>query len=234
VAAVTGVALEVAPHAYTTRRPAPAMMPFEDVLVQLVDLPPVSSAHVEAWLPNLVRNADAALVIADLSAREVADLTEDCLRALEERKVRLVGGEPATDPWASVAEKRALLVGTKLDLPGGAQSWEALRERYGKRLPGLAVSGATGENLGRLREAIFRMLHLVRVYSKPPGREADRSRPFVLVEGSTILDFARTVHRDFAEHLKFARVWGRGKFDGQRATKDYRVADGDVVELHTR
>ena len=77
------------------------------------------------------------------------------------------------------------------------------------------------------------MLCIVRVYSKPPGREPDRVKPFVVPQGSTLLDFARTVHHDFADRLKFARVWGHGKFEGQRATRDYRVDDGDVIELHT-
>ena len=73
------------------------------------------------------------------------------------------------------------------------------------------------------------MLRVVRVYSKPPGHEPDKTKPFVLPEGSTLMDFARTVHHDFENRMKFARVWGHGKFDGQRATKDYALADGDVT-----
>lgn len=233
VAALTGVEVEVAPYPYATRKPVPAMMPYEDVRIQLVDLPPVSSQHVETWLPNIVRIADAVLLVADLSADDVMDGTEDCLSALEERKVRLVGGDPRADPWASVADKKTRLVGTKLDAPGAAETWEVVRELYASRFPATAVSAVTGLRVATLREEIFRMLRLVRVYSKPPGREPDMSKPFVLTDGATLIDFARTVHHDFAEHLKFARVWGRGKFDGQRATKDDALRDGDVIELHT-
>ncbi|MDX1388866.1 MAG: GTPase, partial [Acidobacteriota bacterium] len=50
VRALTGVEVEVAPYPYTTQMPAPAMMPYEDVLIQLVDLPPISSTHTETWL----------------------------------------------------------------------------------------------------------------------------------------------------------------------------------------
>ena len=231
-AALTGVSLEVAPYPYSTQRPVPAMMPYEDILIQLVDLPPVSPVHTEAWLPNIVRTADAALIVADLSSPDVPDQIADCLSTLEEKKVRLVGGESDATPWASVAEKKARLVGTKLDLPHAEERWKALIDLYGKKFESSIVSGQSGTNLEGLREDIFRMLRLVRIYSKPPGREADRSRPFVLGEESTLLDFAKTVHHDFEERLKFARVWGHEKFEGQRINKDYRVRDGDVIELH--
>jgi hypothetical protein len=40
------------------------------------------------------------------------------------------------------------------------------------------------------------------------------------------------VHHDFAERLKFARVWGQGKFEGQRINREYILRDRDVIELH--
>ena len=64
------------------------------------------------------------------------------------------------------------------------------------------------------------------------GRRFGGNKPLAPWRGGTLLDFARIVHHDFAERLKFARVWGHGKFDGQRVTKDYVLADGDVIELH--
>jgi uncharacterized protein len=78
VAALTGVALEVAPYPYTTPRPFPGMMPFEDVQIQLIDLPPVCATHTENWISGLVPAADAALLVVDLyyilSDRDVIEL----------------------------------------------------------------------------------------------------------------------------------------------------------------
>jgi len=54
LAALTNAHPEVAPYPFTTRVPLPGMMAFEDLLVQLVDTPPVSPQHAEAWLTNLV------------------------------------------------------------------------------------------------------------------------------------------------------------------------------------
>ena len=232
VRALTGVAVEVAPYPYSTQRPAPAMMPYQDILVQLVDLPPVSSTHTESWLPGIVRTSDGVLLVVDLASADTLDEIEDCLGVLDQRKIRLVGEEPKSEAWASIAEKKTLFVGSKVDQPGARESWSVLCELYGERFPGLVVSAESLENVEELRTEIFRMLRVLRVYSKPPHREADRSRPFVLGEGSTLIDFARTVHHDFEDKLKFARVWGHGKFDGQRVNKDYPLSDGDVVELH--
>jgi hypothetical protein len=58
-------------------------------------------------------------------------------------------------------------------------------------------------------------------------------RPYTLFAGATVYDAARMVHREMAESLKFARIWGSAKFDGQQVGKDHAVADGDVLELHT-
>jgi ribosome-interacting GTPase 1 len=231
-AALSGVELEVAPYPYSTQKPCPAMMPYEDVRVQLVDLPPVSSTHTETWVPSIVRTADAVLMIVDLASPDVLDDTEDCLSTLEGKKIRLVGGDSDQEPWASVAEKKTRLVGAKLDLPNARETWNIIEDLYGDRFEAMAVSAETAESIEELRLEIFRMLRVVRVYSKPPGHEPDKTKPFVLPEGSTLMDFARTVHHDFENRLKFARVWGHGKFDGQRATKAYPLADGDVIELH--
>ena len=78
------------------------------------------------------------------------------------------------------------------------------------------------------------MLDILRVHSKPPGKEAEMDKPFILTRGSTLMDFAQMVHKDFAANLKFARIWGSEKFDGQRVNKDYVLVDEDIIELHIR
>jgi ribosome-interacting GTPase 1 len=40
------------------------------------------------------------------------------------------------------------------------------------------------------------------------------------------------VHKDFAVRLKFARIWGKEKYDGQMVQRDYVVQEEDVIELH--
>ncbi len=72
----------------------------------------------------------------------------------------------------------------------------------------------------------------MRVYTKEPGKEPDMGTPFTLSLGSTVLDLARAVHKDFTTGLKYASVWGSSKFPGQRVQRDFVLMDKDVVELH--
>ena len=47
-------------------------------------------------------------------------------------------------------------------------------------------------------------------------------------------DAALLIHKDIAESLRFARLWGQsGQFDGQQVGRDHPVRDGDVIEIHT-
>ena len=84
----------------------------------------------------------------------------------------------------------------------------------------------------KLKLALWRLLQLVRVYTKPPGKKMERTDPFVLHLGSTVLDLAERIHRDLPKKLAYARVWG-GKLDGQRVSRDFELRDRDVVELAT-
>ena len=108
---------------------------------------------------------------------------------------------------------------------------EVLCERFEDDWPLLPVSATTGRNLERLKQVVFERLEIIRVFSKPPGKEPDLNAPFVLKKGSTVEEFAGKVHQDFLEQLKAARVWGSGVYDGQMVGRDHVLHDGDVVEL---
>ncbi len=55
--------------------------------------------------------------------------------------------------------------------------------------------------------------------------------PIILQRGKTLQDFAKTVDKDFAENLKFARVWGANKFDGIRVNKEYVLLSVETFYL---
>jgi ribosome-interacting GTPase 1 len=107
-----------------------------------------------------------------------------------------------------------------------------VREMYGARFPIHSVSLEHGTGVEELRDAIYKFLNVIRVYTKKPGKPADLALPFTLPVGGTVVDLAAQVHRDLIEHLKSARVWGTGVFDGQSVPRDHVLHDKDVVELH--
>jgi hypothetical protein len=229
--ALTNATPEVGDYAFTTRAPVPGMMRHEDVGLQLVDLPAMAAEYTESWVYAIVRTADAVVLVFDLTAADpTADIEGTRALLLEHAKVPLLGrGEaPPADP--RLAARPAVLVGTRLDVPGADEMLGLLRELY-PRFPVLGV-GAGGLGTDAIPRAGYELLDLVRVYAKSPGKEPDRTRPFVLKRGATLLDFAGRVHKDFVEKLAFARLWGAGKFAGQRVQRDYVLEEGDVIELH--
>lgn len=231
LSALTGVPLEIADYPYTTQRPYPVMMPYENLQIQLIDTPPIVD-EVEPAFAGMVRRADEVLLVIDLSTDDCFDQTEALLKGFEARRVRLVREPVEDNPANPVVERSAILVGNKLDAPEAEERFILIQETYGERLPSIAVSARERIGLDELKRMIFEGLRIIRVYSKPPGKEPQLDKPFVLKRGATILDFAEEVHREFPERLRYARVWGSAEFPGQPVSKDFVLQDGDIVELH--
>jgi len=231
---------EVAPYPYTTREPYPGMMPWEDVFVQLVDTPPITADFMEGYVSSMVRGADAALLLVDLGDDDGPSQADDVINRLAQAKTMLVGQPPKQAPDADdtqitdpgVEHVKTLLVANKIDLPGANDRLELVREFFGRRFPIHVISAEHGQGLEELRTALYRFLNVIRVYTKEPSKHADMTAPFTCPIGSTLLELAGLVHREFIEKLKSARIWGTGVYDGQTVKRDHVLHDKDVVELH--
>jgi ribosome-interacting GTPase 1 len=228
---------EVADYPFTTRKPTPGMVLYENVQIQLVDMPPLCRDSMEPWMSQIARTADALLLVVDLSDPDVLEEMELLLEVLEAWKIVPVDHTLTPEEHEELATGfvplRTLLLGTKYDAPDAAATWEVLQELYGTRWPMFEVSVHTGHHLDRLPEALYTLLDVIRVYTKAPGEKPDFDAPFTLPHGSTVVEVAAAVHKDFAERLKFARIWGTEKYDGQMVQQTYEVQDGDIIELHT-
>lgn len=128
--------------------------------------------------------------------------------------------------------KRALLVLTGADRSDVADVLDLVDDMLEHLWPFVAVSSVTGLGLDTLRRRTFEAFDLVRIYTKQPGKPADRSAPYALPRGSTVADLAARIHKDLADHMKFARVWGPSAFEGQSVHGEHVLAEGDVVEIH--
>ena len=218
------------------------MLPYEDIHFQLVDLPPVSDDFMEPWFVNALQPADGVLLVIDVSDPECLEQVPTVIDRLAEKKIFLRSGWPGLDESADADPDDsddpfnlllpAVLIANKSDLDPDPGEVETLEELLGLRYPALTVSARTGDGLDTLGPFLFRALEIVRVYTKTPGKPADNDKPFTVRRGDTVLDVARLVHKDIAENLKFARMWGTEVFDGQQVGPDHVVTDGDLVELH--
>lgn len=207
------------------------MLLYENVRIQLVDTPAITDQDVQTRLFSLLRNADLLLLVVDLSMDPLAE-TEELLEEMNRWGYRIMGPSDEPDPDDHRVQKRALLVGNKVDLEDAEVALEFLEELQGHQIPVCGVSADTGHGLTDLAEAIFSSMSMIRVYLKPPGGPPDYDAPVVVGKGDTLENAAQSLHKDWTRKLKYAMLWGSGKFDGQRVGRDYMLADGDVIELH--
>jgi ribosome-interacting GTPase 1 len=230
VAALTNASPDVADYPFTTQFPLPGMMPIENIQVQLIDTPPLSRDFDEPQLFNLIRGAELMLLIVDLQTFPIEQLEESITLLDEARIVPTHLYDPAEEP-RHVTVIPLLIVANKTDDPAADADFEVLCELVGGDWPLIPFSATEMRGVDRFKAAVYDALNIIRIYSKPPGRQPDHSAPFVLRKGSTVEEFAAAVHRDFVDNLKSARIWGTGVYDGQMVGRDHVLHDGDIVEL---
>lgn len=232
VVSLTNATIEVADYPFTTRTFHPGMMIYENIQIQLVDLPPLSDVHMESWVPTVIRQADLVTLVVDLNRDDLPEQIDSSIAILETHKLKIVKVVDTALEDARDRFKRAVIIGNKIDLEKARENLDVLKELYETDLPIMPISAAKGTGLDDLKRTLFQMLEIVRVYSKRPGKEAEFAKPFIFKIGSNLLDFAAAVHQDFARNLDYARVWNSEKYTGQRINRDYVLNDGDVIELH--
>lgn len=238
LAELTNATPEVAPYPFTTREPFPGMMRREDVPVQLVDTPPITSDHFEPYLTGFVRCADVVVLAFDGSSDDAPDQTAEVISELAKRKTFLADRSGFVDDDFSSVRVKTILAVTRADDPGCDDRLAYFAEMNSTPLEivkvdfGPATSTDLNPSKENLRERIYAGLDVIRLYTKKPGRPADTADPFTIPVGGTVEDLALKVHREIAEKLKFAKVWGTSARDGQSVGRDHVLADKDVVELH--
>lgn len=232
VARLTNAPLEVSPAPYTTWEPSPAMMPVENMQVQLVDTPPLSRDFVEPRMRDLIRKADMILVVVDLSTEPIKQLYAT-MEMLEEFRI---APEERKDKYTEedrMLFKPTLVLVNKCDDDDLEEVYHIFCELVEEPWPCMPISVATARNLEELKWKIIDALDVIRVYTKASGKEPDFDQPFVVKRGSTVEDLAEKIHRDFLDEMKSARVWGKAVYDGQMVQREYVLKDGDVVEILT-
>ncbi len=229
VTSITNASPTVAEYPFTTQNAIPGMMKYENIQIQLLDTPPLVAGSIDFWLPHMFIRADALLVVVDLSNEPIVQI-EAATAELERMGIKLAKAPLPESP--GIRLKKALIVANKLDLTNARSNYLTLQNRYKEQLPVIAISAKEATGLEELKSEIYRMLDIIRVYTKTPGNKPEFNDPIILERGSTLVDAATSVHKDFASRLKYARIWGSGKHDGVMAKRDHTLEDGDIIELH--
>jgi ribosome-interacting GTPase 1 len=232
LAELTSAKPEVAPYPFTTREPHPGMMPWEDVAVQLIDTPPITDTFFEAYMQNIVRSADAVLLCFDGSSDDAPDHTGEVIRQIEQRKTLLSRESGFFEDDLTQVRIKTLLIATRADDAGCSDRLAYFDEMFPGKFDTQLVEFERPESIAALRDRIYKMLGVIRVYTKTPGKPADYKSPFTIPAGGTVEDLAEKVHQDLAASLTHARIWGSGVHDGQSVGREHVLADKDLVELH--
>ena len=231
VANQTNADPEVSAVPFTTWSALPGMMMIDNIQVQLIDTPPISDEYIDPEFLNLIRRVDLALIMIDLHANPVQQF-EFVLQKLQENRIAPKHLEGKIEIEGFLLHVPTLVVVNKFDSEEFEEHYQIFQELLGQEYPMVPVSVQTGHNMDTLKQTIFEKLGVIRVYSKAPGKDVDKTAPFVVDQGIQLGDFAGKVHKDFQKNLKSAKIWGTSAdFPGQMVSRDHVLEDEDVVEL---
>jgi len=216
VGLLTDAKVHIADFPFATHAPVPGMMKFEDVPIELVDMPPITAEIVSPGQVGTYRNCDLIAIVIDLSA-DIEEQWKVCLDFLETRNM--------------LPGKKTVCICTKSDVAAEG-AFDKVKKLCDNRFETIAVSVDSGEGMGELPAMLFKLLGIIRVYAKPPGKKPDMNEPFTIPAGSTVHDLAVKIHRELAEKLKHARIWGTNVYEGQSVQRNHVLNDKDIVELH--
>jgi len=206
--ALSNIQIKTGDNAFTTTRPVAALTRISGVLLQLVEIPGLIEGAAAGRaggrpLLGVLRGADAILFCHDAAAAPA--------------ELQAVMAEVS----AAGIERPAAIAATKSDETGGAGIAAAFPQ-----LPVVEVSVLDDASLGRLRETIWQLTGLLRVYLQDGGD------PVALRPPATVADVADSIHHELGVRCVGALVWGpSARFDGQRVGRAHVLADGDTVEI---
>ena len=213
--ALSDIQIKTGDYAFTTLRPVPALTHIGGVLVQLVEIPGLISGAADD------RGGGRPL----LGVLRYADAIVYCIRA---------NGDPVeletvmTEVASAEIDKPAFIAATRADEASPAD-FDRLRARF-DGMDVLPVSVLDDSSLDALRDSIWRLTGLIRIYLRKDGETAEE--PLALTPPATVLDVADAVHHELGASFTGARLWGpSARFDGQRVGRDQTVQDGDTVEI---
>jgi len=286
---LTSAKPQIEAYQLTTTKPVPGMLLYNDVELQVVELPAILTEELEetAFTTRsiaLARNSDLIAIVLDGAGdlveqfRKITYLLEEYGIVLKRKRaeviiekkdsggvrlvvlgsfdgtqqdvknllhglgikhavVKIYGDATLDDVEEQVIReatyKRSLIVVGRADMIRDTEkALELKREASEYGLPVIPFTILRAEeSSSRLKEQMFKSLEIIRIYTQKDGVVS--SKPIVLPRGATVLQLAQAIHREFAEKLHYARVWGSSvRIQGQQVGPSHILEDGDTVEIH--
>lgn len=221
--AITNTEVKTGAYLHTTREALAGTCEFEDVRIQIIDLPGFLDFK-EDWtisrqIVRVTRTSDAIMMVIDLSM-DIDRQYNFLMKQLEDAKLILNGITPY----------KISIIATKGDLPGSKERYQELLTKTD--FPIYPITIKSEDTLNGLKKCLFDQLGVIRVYTKKPGGKAEFEKPFVLPEGTTVADVAKRIHTSFVKYFRYGRVWGTSvEHEGQQVGLEHELADKDILEI---
>lgn len=228
---LSSVPSEIGDYPYTTKFPVVGMVPYEDIKIQFIDLPPIDEDS-DYTVFDIIRNSDLILIVLSFDLNLEREL-EKILKILDDKGIKILGEGFSDEHLFGPLNKRGLIFINKSDLYRNDEI-ENILKNFKTSIPFIYGSSEYVLNIENLMNKVYDGLNIIRVYTKEPGKPPDMKDPLILKKGATVLDAAYKLHKEIAKNLKYARLWGSSRFEGQQVNKDYILQDKDIVEFHTK
>lgn len=208
LAKLTNANPKITPYSFATSYPEIGTMDYKGVKTQIIDLPSIGS---EALDQGIINTADCLLIVVE------------SLNDLEK-----------ISPYLKKTQGKRIILINKSDLLDKEQQRKLEETIKSKKLPALLVSTTTLQGIEMLKEKIFQLMLIIRIYTKEPGKSPTKE-PIVLKENSTVKDVAESIKKGLSLLIKDARITGpSSKFPNQKVGLSHVCKDKDVIEFHTR
>ncbi|HIH20495.1 TPA: TGS domain-containing protein, partial [Candidatus Micrarchaeota archaeon] len=99
----------------------------------------------------------------------------------------------------------------------------------------MKISAEKRVGIEELKEAIYKKLNLMRIFTRTKFNKADMDAPLMMRSNASIADLCDVVHRELRSLFKFAEVWGKSaKHPGQKVGLTHKLQDNDIVLIHKK
>ncbi|MEM4330666.1 MAG: GTPase [Candidatus Pacearchaeota archaeon] len=197
--------IAISPFPYSTSEPNLGTFDFEDVKIQIIDMPSFPNED-----KGIVNNADTLLLVVD-SLNQI----------------------PEAQPRFSKTNAKILLIFNKIDLLDEREkkkTEETIKSKFKKNFFSFFLLNQNS-NLEDLKKKIFESFDVIRVYTKEPKKEPSKE-PLILKEGSSLKDMVEKISKRLVDKVKYGKVWGpSSKFPGQIVGLEHILKDKDIIEL---
>ncbi len=208
LAKLTNAKPKITNYPFSTIQPEIGTMDYQGVKAQIIDLPSMGSETLDQ---GLINTADGLLVVIE----SLNDLDK-------------------FSPYLKKAQGSQIIIINKCDLLSNEQQRKLEATVKSKKLPALLISTITSQNIEQLKEKIFKTMHVIRIYTKEPGKPPTKE-PIVLKENSTVKNVAESIRKGFSLQIKQTKITGpSSKFPNQSVGLSHVCKDLDIIEFHTR